>query len=127
MIRDVIDDLVDGRSLSIEQSAQAMNEIMTGEATPAQIGAFVTALRMKGETADEIAGMARVMREKSLRVNVKGPVVDVVGTGGDSSGSFNVSTTAALVVAGAGATSQSTVIGPCQAPAAAQTSSKPSA
>ena len=104
MIRDVIDDLVDGRSLSIEQSAQAMNEIMTGEATPAQIGAFVTALRMKGETADEIAGMARVMREKSLRVNVKGPVVDVVGTGGDSSGSFNVSTTAALVVAGAGAT-----------------------
>ena len=104
MIRDVIDDLVDGRSLSIERSAQAMNEIMTGEATPAQIGAFVTALRMKGETADEIAGMARVMREKSLRVNVEGPVVDVVGTGGDSSGSFNVSTTAALVVAGAGVT-----------------------
>jgi anthranilate phosphoribosyltransferase len=59
---------------------------------------------MKGETSDEIAGMARVMREKSLRVNVEGPVVDVVGTGGDSSGSFNVSTTAALVVAGAGVT-----------------------
>ena len=104
MIRDAIDDLVDGRSLSMEQSAQAMNEIMTGEATLAQIGAFLTALRIKGETSDEIAGMARVMREKSLRVNFNGPVVDVVGTGGDSSGSFNVSTTAALVVAGAGVT-----------------------
>ena len=104
MIKNAIDDIVDGSSLSIEQSAQAMNEIMAGEATPAQIGAFLTALRIKGETSDEIAGMARAMREKSLRVNVEGPVVDVVGTGGDSSGSFNVSTTAALVVAGAGVT-----------------------
>jgi anthranilate phosphoribosyltransferase len=76
---------------------------MTGEATPAQFGALVTALRMKGETVDEIVGMARVMREKSLHVEVEGVVVDTAGTGGDNSGSFNISTTAALVAAGAGA------------------------
>ena len=80
-----------------------MEQIMTGEATPAQFGALVTALRMKGETVDEIVGMARVMREKSLHVDVEGVVVDTAGTGGDSSSSFNISTTAALVAAGAGA------------------------
>ncbi|MDP7532570.1 MAG: anthranilate phosphoribosyltransferase [SAR202 cluster bacterium] len=102
MIREAIDAVVDGKSLSLEQAADAMNEIMSGAATPAQFGAFVTALRIKGETADEIAGMARVMREKSLHVDVDGLVVDTCGTGGDGSGSFNISTTAALVVAGAG-------------------------
>ncbi|MDP6070232.1 MAG: anthranilate phosphoribosyltransferase [SAR202 cluster bacterium] len=102
MIREAIDAVVDGKSLSLEQAADAMNEIMSGDATPAQFGAFVTALRIKGETADEIAGMARVMREKSLHVDVDGLVVDTCGTGGDGSGSFNISTTAALVVAGAG-------------------------
>ena len=102
MIREAIDALVEGQSLSQEQSAQVMDEIMTGEATPSQFGAFVTALRLKGETPDEIAGMAQVMRDKALRVHVEEPVVDVVGTGGDASGSFNISTTAAFVVAGAG-------------------------
>ena len=79
-----------------------MREIMAGEATPAQIGALVTALRMKGETPDEIAGMAQVMRESSLHVDVEGPLVDTAGTGGDASNTFNISTTAAFVIAGAG-------------------------
>ena len=102
MIRDAIEALVQGDSLSIDQASQAMEEIMTDEATPAQFGAFVTALRLKGETPDEIAGMARVMREKSLRVQVDGPIVDTCGTGGDASGTFNISTAAGFVVAGAG-------------------------
>ncbi len=102
MIREAIEELVAGNSLSTEQAAEAMNEIMSGEATPAQFGAFVTALRLKGESTDEIAGMAQVMREKALRVNVDGPLVDTAGTGGDASGSFNISTTAGLVAAGAG-------------------------
>ena len=102
MIREAIETLVAGQSLTMDEAAQAMNEIMEGEATPAQFGAFVTALRLKGETADEIAGMARVMREKSLHVEAEGPLVDTCGTGGDASGSFNISTTAAFVVAGAG-------------------------
>ena len=104
MIQDAIQILVDGESLSAEQAAAAMNEIMMGEATPAQVGSFLTAFRIKGETVDEIAGMARVMRQKSLHVSVDGPVVDTCGTGGDGSGSFNISTTAAFVVAGAGVT-----------------------
>ena len=102
MIQDAIQSVVEGRSLSADEAADAMNEIMSGDATPAQFGALVTALRMKGETVQEIAGMARVMREKSLRVQVSGSVVDTCGTGGDNSGSFNISTTAAFVVAGAG-------------------------
>ena len=103
MIQDAIETVVSGRNLSTDQASDAMEQIMTGEATPAQFGALVTALRMKGETVDEIVGMARVMREKSLHVEVEGVVVDTAGTGGDSSGSFNISTTAALVAAGAGA------------------------
>lgn len=102
MIQQAIEQVVAGRSLSTEDAAQAMNEIMDGEATPAQFGAFVTALRLKGETTDEIAGMAQVMREKSLHVRVDGPVLDSVGTGGDASGTFNISTTTGFVAAGAG-------------------------
>jgi anthranilate phosphoribosyltransferase len=102
MIREAIDALVEGQSLTVEEAAACMNEIMDGEATPAQFGAYVTALRLKGETVDEIAGMARVMREKALQVTVPGVLVDTAGTGGDRSGSFNISTTAALVAAGAG-------------------------
>ncbi len=103
MIREAIALLVDGRSLTEEQAAAVMDEIMSGEATPAQFGAFVTALRVKGETVEEIAGMARVMRDKALRVKVDGPLLDTCGTGGDASGTFNVSTAAAFVAAGAGA------------------------
>ncbi len=103
MIKEAIDTLVSGNSLSMEQAAGVMKEIMEGEATPAQFGAFVTALRLKGETVQEIAGMARAMREKATPVAVSGPVVDTCGTGGDASQTFNISTTAAFVVTGAGA------------------------
>ena len=102
MIREAIEAVVSGGSLTMEQAAEAMNEIMSGEATSAQFGAFVTALRLKGETVDEIAGMAQVMREHSLHVEVDGTLVDTCGTGGDGSGTFNISTTAAFVAAGAG-------------------------
>jgi anthranilate phosphoribosyltransferase len=79
-----------------------MNEIMEGTATPAQFGAFVTALRLKGETVEEISGFARTMRAKALRVSISEPVVDTCGTGGDGKGTFNISTTAAFVVAACG-------------------------
>ncbi len=102
MIKEAITLLVDGRSLSMEQASEVMEEITTGKVTPAQFGAFVTALRIKGETADEIAGLASVMRAKSIRVATSGPVIDIVGTGGDNSRSFNISTAAAFVAAGAG-------------------------
>jgi anthranilate phosphoribosyltransferase len=104
MIREAIEQVVNKQDLSQEHSAQVMEEIMTGEATPAQLGAFLTALRLKGETPDEIAGMARVMQAKANRVTFPGALLDTCGTGGDSSGSFNVSTAAAFVAAGAGAT-----------------------
>jgi anthranilate phosphoribosyltransferase len=103
MIRDAIAALVERRDLSEEEASACMEEIMAGEATPAQLGAFLVALRMKGETVDEITGLARVMREKSLHVDVAGPLLDTCGTGGDASGTFNASTAAAFVAAGAGA------------------------
>ena len=102
MIREAIEYVVSGRSLSREEASQTMEEIMTGNATPAQLGALVTAMLLKGETADELAGMAQVMREKSLHVSVEGPLLDTCGTGGDSSGTFNISTTSGFVVAGTG-------------------------
>ena len=102
MIKEAISMLVDGKSMNTEEAAQVMEEIMTGEVTPAQFGAFVTALRMKGETVEEITGLARTMRNHSLKVEISEPVTDVVGTGGDGCNTFNISTTAAFVVAGAG-------------------------
>ena len=101
-IREAIDAIVSGQSLNMNQAAAVMRQIMQGEATPGQLGSFLTALRLKGESTGEIAGMATVMREFSLKVRVEGTVVDSVGTGGDGSNSFNVSTAAALVAAGAG-------------------------
>lgn len=101
-IKQAIQTVVDGTDLSQEGAADVMRQIMSGEATPAQFGAFVTALRMKGETPEEIAGMARVMREVSLHVDTDLPVIDTCGTGGDSKSWFNISTAAAFVVAGAG-------------------------
>jgi anthranilate phosphoribosyltransferase len=102
-IREAIDKLVNRVDLSEAETIDVMNQIMTGEATPLQVAAFLTALRMKGETVDEITGAARVMREKAHRVNVGGKtVLDTCGTGGDQKGTFNISTTAAFVLAGAG-------------------------
>ncbi|MFY9587855.1 MAG: anthranilate phosphoribosyltransferase [Actinomycetota bacterium] len=95
--------LVRGEDLNEEDAAAAMGEIFSGAATPAQIGGFLLALRAKGETVDEIVGLARTMREFSQKVKVKGPLVDTCGTGGDRAGTVNISTMAALVVAGAGA------------------------
>jgi len=102
MIKEAIDSLVSGRSLTFEQAAGVMEEIMSGEATPAQFGALVTALRIKGETVDEIAGLASVMRAKAIPVLATPPVVDTCGTGGDNSATFNISTAVAFVTAGAG-------------------------
>jgi anthranilate phosphoribosyltransferase len=102
MIKEAIALLIDSQSLTFEQASEVMEEITTGEVTPAQFGAFVTALRVKGESADEIAGLASVMRAKSVRVETSAPVIDIVGTGGDGSHSFNISTAAAFVAAGAG-------------------------
>jgi anthranilate phosphoribosyltransferase len=103
-IREAIEQLVNRIHLSEEEMISVMNEIMTGEATPLQVASFLTALRMKGETVEEITGAARVMREKAHRVNVRARtvVLDTCGTGGDQKGTFNISTTSAFVVAGAG-------------------------
>ncbi len=102
MIKEAIQSLISGRSLTKEEAALVMEEIMGGEATPAQFGAFVTALRLKGETADELVGLAKTMRAKAISVPVSEPVVDTCGTGGDNLSTFNISTAAALVAAGAG-------------------------
>ncbi len=102
MIKEAIRMLIEGHSLTIEQAKGVMEEIVNGEATPAQFGAFVTALRLKGETVDEIVGMAKIMRDKAVRVKVNGPLVDTCGTGGDAAGTFNISTATAFVAAGVG-------------------------
>ncbi len=102
MIKEAIQTVVDGRSLTLDAAAEVMEEIMNGQVTPSQFGALVTALRIKGETVEEIAGLARTMRAKAVRVNGSGPTVDTCGTGGDGAATFNVSTTAAFIAAGAG-------------------------
>lgn len=101
-VRDALSVLVTGRDLTRHEASAAMRSLVDGEATSAQIGAFAMALRMKGETADEIAGLAEVMREAATRVDAGPDVVDLVGTGGDGSGTFNISTLSAFVVASAG-------------------------
>jgi anthranilate phosphoribosyltransferase len=102
MIREAIEAAIAGKSLSMDDATTVMREIMEGEATPAQLGAFLTALRLKGESTEEIAGMATVMREMSLHVNVDGPLLDSVGTGGDGKNTFNISTATAFVACAAG-------------------------
>ena len=117
MINEAIAKVVNREDLSQAEMEAAMNEIMSGEATPAQIGAFITALRMKGETVDEIVGAARVMREKATKISVletslsldrdeinvdTETILDTCGTGGDGTNTFNVSTATAFVAAGAG-------------------------
>ncbi len=108
MIKEAIGKIVVGTNLLENEMVAVMDEIMSGQATPAQIGAFITGLRLKGETIDEIVGAVRVMREKATFVDCgvdtkAGEILmDIVGTGGDGSGTFNVSTTTAFVVAAAG-------------------------
>ncbi len=103
MIKEALAKIVCDDNLTMDEAREVMREIMQGQATQAQIGAFLTALRMKGETADEIAGCAQAMRESAIAVKPERDVlVDTCGTGGDSRGTFNISTTVAFVAAGAG-------------------------
>lgn len=106
MIKDAISKIIQKQDLTETEMIQAMDEIMSGGASPAQIGAFITALRMKGETIAEITGAAKVMRKKAAKVHVKSGsvVVDTCGTGGDQAHTFNISTTSAFVVAATGLT-----------------------
>ena len=103
MIQEAIKDLIAGADLGRARTRAVMDQIMSGQATDAQIGAFLVALRIKGETIDEIAGGAEVMREKATPiVTVHPDLIDTCGTGGDDSGTFNISTTVAFVACGAG-------------------------
>ena len=117
MIKKLITQVVRGEDLTEDEMAAAMDEIMTGAATAAQIGSFITALRLKGETVDEITGAARTMRAKATKININNhavnidrdeiniedeTILDIVGTGGDGTRTFNVSTTTAFVAAGGG-------------------------
>lgn len=99
---DVLNPLMAGDDLSIETARAAMEQIMAGAASDAQTAAFIIALRVKGETVNEMTGLVQAMRSASVSVDVGVPVVDIVGTGGDGAGTFNISTTAAFVAAGAG-------------------------
>jgi anthranilate phosphoribosyltransferase len=104
VLQDYIGKIVGGQDLGADEAEAAMQTIMTGEATPAQIGGYLIALRMKGETVEEIAGSARAMRTHAQQVRTRpdGPLLDTAGTGGDGAHTFNISTTAAFVIAGAG-------------------------
>ena len=102
MIKEAIAKLIAATDLTEAEMTEVMYEVMTGAASPAQIGSFLTALRMKGETVEEITGAAKVMREKATRVDAPEGVVDTCGTGGDGSMTFNISTAAAFVAAGSG-------------------------
>jgi anthranilate phosphoribosyltransferase len=96
--------VADGKTLTRDEAVSAFTILMSGEATPSQIAALLMALRVRGETVDEITGAVSVMREKMLRVDAPADAIDIVGTGGDASGSYNISTCAAFVAAGAGLT-----------------------
>src|SRR5437667_11201719 len=103
-MKDALAQLLDGKDLPREEARRVMDTIMSGNATPAQIGGFLVALRVKGETADEIAGCAEAMREHVLPVRPRREdLVDTAGTGGDGANTYNISTAAALVAAAAGA------------------------
>src|SRR6204780_3778544 len=104
MIQAALAQLLDGKDLTRDETRDVMNAIMSGDATPAQIGGFLVALRLKGETADEIAGAAEAMRAHVIAVSPRrADLVDTAGTGGDGANTFNISTAAALVAASAGA------------------------
>jgi len=102
LVKAALATIVDGGTLTMDEASAAMGAVMDGEATPAQLSALLMGLRMRGETVDELAGFAVAMRDRSLKVDAPDGAIDVVGTGGDGSGTFNISTTAALVAAAAG-------------------------
>lgn len=103
LIKEIISKLVNNQNLNLEESVAVMTQIMEGNATDAQIASFITALRMKGETAEEITGCAMAMRRKAIKIRAgDGIIIDTCGTGGDAKNTFNISTAAAFVVAGAG-------------------------
>jgi anthranilate phosphoribosyltransferase len=101
-VRTALAAVVDGRTLTMDEAHAAMGSVMDGEATPAQLAALLVALRMRGETIEELAGFAAAMRDRVVRVEAPDGTIDTCGTGGDKSGTFNISTAAALVVAAAG-------------------------
>ena len=102
MIQKAIKEVLNGNDLDIETTKAVMRQMMDGTATPAQMGALLAGLRMKGETVAEITACAEVMREKGLKINPVRKVIDIVGTGGDGTNTFNISTTSAFVVAAGG-------------------------
>lgn len=102
MIKEAIHELLEGNNLNYDMAAGAMEEMMSGEATETQMSSYLTALRMKGETIEEITASAQVMRRMASKITPDYPVMDIVGTGGDEVGTFNISTTAAFIIAAAG-------------------------
>jgi len=101
-MRDLLNRIIAGESLSIPEAEDLMRRMMDEELTPIQLGAFLVALRSKGETADEVVGFARTMRSRARQIEVHVPLADTCGTGGDGRGTFNISTAAALIVTGCG-------------------------
>ncbi len=101
-LKPLIDKAANGMALSVEEAESAFDVMMSGQATPSQIGGFLMALRVRGETVDEITGAVRTMRAKMINVDAPDDALDIVGTGGDGSGSYNISTCSAIVAAGAG-------------------------
>src|SRR4051795_8564874 len=101
-LKSIIGKVATGATLTRDEAASAFDSMMSGEATPSQMGGLLMALRVRGETVEEITGAVTAMRDKMLRVDAPPDAIDVVGTGGDSSGSYNISTCAAFIVAGAG-------------------------
>ena len=102
VVRAALSAVVEGQSLTLDQARDAMGAVMDGEATPAQLAALLVSLRMRGETIEELAGFATAMRDRVVRVEAPPGTIDTCGTGGDGSGTFNISTAAALVAAAAG-------------------------
>ena len=103
MMQETIRMLIDGQDLTVDQAHAVMNTVMAGEATPAQIAAFLVAEKLKGETCPEVTGFARAMRENATLVTIRHDIaIDMCGTGGDGRGTFNISTVASFVVAGGG-------------------------
>ncbi len=101
-MKNIIEKIINKNNLGIEEAYNVVTQIMNGEINNSHIASLLTALKYKGETAEEIAGFAKAMRDKSIKINYHGDAIDVCGTGGDDSGTFNISTATAFVVAGTG-------------------------